>query len=110
MPACAPGKAVPYKHLLDEAIRLASFPPEKVIVVDRGLDPSMPITAGRDLDYAALRERTPDRRSAGRLARVHRALVHPVYVRHHRQAQGRAARRRRLRGGAGRVDAAHLLR
>ena len=24
------GKAVPYKHLLDEAIRLASFPPEKV--------------------------------------------------------------------------------
>jgi len=51
------GKAVPYKHLLDEAIRLASFPPEKVILVHRGIDQDMPFTAGRDLDYAALRER-----------------------------------------------------
>jgi propionyl-CoA synthetase len=49
------GKAVPYKHLLDEAIRLAKFPPGKVILVDRGIDKRMPITAGRDLDYAALR-------------------------------------------------------
>ena len=32
------GKAVPYKHLLDEAIRLARFPPEKVILVNRGID------------------------------------------------------------------------
>jgi propionyl-CoA synthetase len=49
------GKAVPYKNLLDEAIRLARFPPEKVIIVNRGLDPAMPVTAGRDLDYAKLR-------------------------------------------------------
>ena len=51
------GKAVPYKHLLDEAIRLARFPPEKVVLVHRGIDQSMPITPGRDVDYAALRER-----------------------------------------------------
>ena len=38
------------------------------------------------------------------------AVLHPLHLRHHRQAQGRAARHRRLRGGAGRVDEAHLLR
>jgi propionyl-CoA synthetase len=48
------GKAVPYKHLVDEAIRLAQRPPAKVIIVNRGIDPDMPRTAGRDLDYAAL--------------------------------------------------------
>ena len=51
------GKAVPYKHLVDEAIRLASHPPKKVIIVNRGIDKAMPIVAGRDLDYAELRAR-----------------------------------------------------
>jgi propionyl-CoA synthetase len=51
------GKAVPYKHLVDEAIRLASHPPKKVIIVNRGIDKAMPIVAGRDLDYAELRVR-----------------------------------------------------
>ena len=51
------GKAVPYKHLVDEAIRLASNPPPRVLIVNRGLDASMPIVAGRDLDYATLRAR-----------------------------------------------------
>jgi propionyl-CoA synthetase len=50
------GRAVPYKHLLDEAIRLAKFPPQHVIMVNRGIDTAAPITAGRDVDYAALRE------------------------------------------------------
>ncbi|MGH8751010.1 MAG: propionate--CoA ligase [Burkholderiales bacterium] len=49
------GKVVPYKHLLDEAIRLCKNPPHKVIIVNRGLDKAMPVTSGRDLDYAALR-------------------------------------------------------
>jgi len=49
------GKAVPYKHLVDEACRLAAHPPAKVVIVDRGLDPTMPRTAGRDADWAALR-------------------------------------------------------
>src|SRR5581483_7401136 len=49
------GKAVPYKHLLDEAIRLSQDPPQKVVMVNRGLDANMPITAGRDVDYATLR-------------------------------------------------------
>jgi propionyl-CoA synthetase len=50
------GKVVPYKPLLDEAIRLANHKPAKVLMVDRGLCP-MQMTAGRDADYAALRER-----------------------------------------------------
>jgi len=49
------GKAVPYKHLVDEALRLAQFPPEKVLIKHRGLDKDMPRTAGRDVDYDELR-------------------------------------------------------
>jgi propionyl-CoA synthetase len=49
------GKVVPYKGLLDEAIRLSSHKPAKVLLVDRGLAP-MERTAGRDVEYAALRE------------------------------------------------------
>jgi propionyl-CoA synthetase len=48
------GKVVPYKGLLDEAIRLSKSPPSKVLLVDRGLAP-MQKTAGRDVDYAQLR-------------------------------------------------------
>jgi propionyl-CoA synthetase len=50
------GKPVPYKHLVDEACRLAKFPPAHVLIVDRGLDKEMPRTKGRDLDYAKLRD------------------------------------------------------
>ena len=49
------GKVVSYKPLLDEAISLAKFPPQKVILVDRGLDQGMARVAGRDLDWAELR-------------------------------------------------------
>ncbi len=50
------GKVVPYKPLLDEAIRLAAHKPSRVLMIDRGLSP-METTAGRDADYAALREK-----------------------------------------------------
>jgi len=49
------GKAVPYKHLVDDAVRLARHPPRHVVIVDRGLDPQMARVSGRDLDYAQLR-------------------------------------------------------
>ena len=48
------GKAIAYKPLLDEAIRLSHHKPESVLLVDRGLAP-MERVAGRDVDYAALR-------------------------------------------------------
>ncbi len=49
------GKVLAYKPLLDEAIRLAAHKPAKVLLVDRGLAPMARI-AGRDADYAPLRE------------------------------------------------------
>ncbi len=49
------GKVVPYKGLLDEAIRLSSHQPGKVLLVDRGLAP-MARTPDRDVEYTLLRE------------------------------------------------------
>jgi propionyl-CoA synthetase len=51
------GKMIALKPLVDESIRLAQAPPAKVIIVDRGLDKSMTRVAGRDVDYAAEREK-----------------------------------------------------
>ena len=48
------GKSVLYKSLVDESIRLAKSPPEKVLIYRRGLDPKMPVVAGRDVDWKAL--------------------------------------------------------
>ncbi|MEO9067445.1 MAG: AMP-binding protein, partial [Caldimonas sp.] len=53
------GRVIAYKPLLDEAIRLAKHKPAKVLLVDRGMAP-MTRTAGRDQDYAPLRERHLD--------------------------------------------------
>jgi propionyl-CoA synthetase len=50
------GKVVPYKGLLDEAIRLSAHKPAKVLMVDRNLH-AMPMTEGRDVDYASMRSR-----------------------------------------------------
>jgi propionyl-CoA synthetase len=69
------GKVVPYKGLLDEAIRLAKYKAPKVLMVNRGLA-AMPMTEGRDADYAALRTQHMD-------ARVPCAWVdatHPSYT------------------------------
>jgi len=49
------GKIVPYKPLLDEAIRLAQHKPARVLMVDRGLS-AFTSVADRDVDYATLRE------------------------------------------------------
>ncbi|MFO0458943.1 MAG: propionate--CoA ligase [Burkholderiales bacterium] len=53
------GKVVPYKPLLDEAIRLSAHKPGKVLMVDRRLAPFEPV-AGRDEDYATLRAKHLD--------------------------------------------------
>ena len=50
------GKAVPYKPLLDEAIRLSKHKPGAVLLVDRGLVP-MTLEAGRDRLWAAERDK-----------------------------------------------------
>jgi len=48
------GKRVPYKPLVDESIRLAKYPPQKVLIFNRGLDPAMPVVPGRDVDWQTL--------------------------------------------------------
>jgi propionyl-CoA synthetase len=48
------GKVIRYKPLVDESIRLSKFPPAKVLIYDRGLDPDMPRVAGRDADWKTL--------------------------------------------------------
>jgi propionyl-CoA synthetase len=49
------GKALPYKPLLDEAIRLSSHKPAAVLLADRGLAP-MELVAGRDHLWNEMRE------------------------------------------------------
>ena len=56
------GKVIGYKPLVDEAIRLSQFPPHKVVVLNRGLDPNCERVANRDVDYAELRGRHLDAR------------------------------------------------
>jgi len=51
------GKMIALKPLVDESIRLSKAPPKHVLLVDRGLDRSMTRMAGRDVDYAAAREK-----------------------------------------------------
>ena len=48
------GKVVPYKPLLDEAIRLSAHKPASVVMVNRGLVP-FTSESGRDVDYATER-------------------------------------------------------
>jgi propionyl-CoA synthetase len=48
------GKVIPYKPLVDESIRLSKYPPAKVLIFNRGLDPDMPRIAGRDVDWKEL--------------------------------------------------------
>ncbi len=54
------GKVIPYKHLVDEALRLSASPPERVLICRRGLVDDVPFNEGRDLDYATMRERHLD--------------------------------------------------
>ena len=50
------GKVVPYKGLLDEAIRLSAHKPAHVLMVNRGLS-DMPMVPDRDVDYDQLCQR-----------------------------------------------------
>lgn len=54
------GKPVPYKHLVDESCNLSKFPPEKVVIINRGLDKNLTLVEGRDLEYAPLRAQHMD--------------------------------------------------
>jgi len=57
------GKTVLYKSLVDEALKLARHPPQKVLIFKRGLDYAMPVVQGRDVDWKALARKTLRTRS-----------------------------------------------
>jgi propionyl-CoA synthetase len=50
------GKVVQYKPLVDRAVADAKFPPEKVLLINRGLDKELKWIKGRDLDLPKLAE------------------------------------------------------
>ncbi|MDE1894577.1 MAG: propionate--CoA ligase [Xanthomonadaceae bacterium] len=50
------GKVIPYKPLVDAALNEASAPPPHVLMINRGLAPSLSYQAGRDIDYAPLHQ------------------------------------------------------
>ena len=52
------GKVVRYKPLVDESIALSRFPPEKVLIFNRGLDTDVPLVKDRDVDWTTLSDRT----------------------------------------------------
>jgi propionyl-CoA synthetase len=54
------GKPVLYKALVDESLKLAKHPPQKVLLFSRGLDPNMPIVKGRDVDWVSLAKDFPN--------------------------------------------------
>ena len=54
------GKVIPYKPLVDAALREARFPPPRVLIVSRDLDRGLQRVPGRDVDYDALRRAHED--------------------------------------------------
>jgi propionyl-CoA synthetase len=49
------GKLIPLKRMVDEALSIAKFQPEHVLVCNRHLDEGISLRTGRDVDYAQAR-------------------------------------------------------
>ncbi len=69
------GKVMPYKPLLDDALRLSQHPPAQVIVVDRGLA-DWARQPGRDESYGDLRAR----HALAKVPCVWVESTHPSYI------------------------------
>ena len=52
------GKAVLYKSLVDESLKLAKHPPKKVLLFNRGLDASLSFVKGRDVDWSQVQPKS----------------------------------------------------
>src|SRR5215208_3637448 len=50
------GSAIYYKPIIDDALESTEFPPERLVLLNRGIAEDLSLTEGRDLDYAELRE------------------------------------------------------
>src|SRR6201995_3958865 len=49
------GKVVPLNGMVDEALSIAKFQPEHVLLCNRHLDEGISLRSGRDVDYAQAR-------------------------------------------------------
>ena len=103
------GKPVLYKALVDESLKLAKHPPRRSCSSRAASTPTCRSQRGA-MSTGLTGEGLPQRQCPLCLARVQRAVVHPLHLRHYRAAERRAARRRRLRRGACLVDEADFLR
>ena len=104
------GKVIPYKPLVDEALRIARHPPRHVILVNRGLDRELTMHAG---PRRRLRDAARAQHAGARVPCEWLESSEPSYILFTSgttgQAEGRAARHRRLCGRARVVDAPDLL-
>ena len=104
-----PGRIVEYKPLLDLAIALAAHKPAACVVYQR---PQIQAGMNEDprprLDRARLCGKDRRQKGALRRPRRHRSALHSLYFGHHRRAEGRGARHRRLSGRAEMVDVGDL--
>ncbi|HSZ27869.1 MAG TPA: propionate--CoA ligase [Chthoniobacterales bacterium] len=50
------GKVIPLKRMVDEAISIAKFQPEHVLVCNRRIEEGMRLNAARDIDYTEARD------------------------------------------------------
>jgi len=72
-----PGRIVPYKPLLDEAIELTSEKPQSCVILQRPVEEA-PLTPGRDHDWRSIVDKA---RTAGRRADcVPVAATDPLYI------------------------------
>ncbi|MBI3992332.1 MAG: propionate--CoA ligase [Candidatus Lambdaproteobacteria bacterium] len=70
------GKPVPYKGLVDAAIKASQHPPRHVLLIRRGLPIDVPWTEGRDLDFKALAEA----KAGAKVDPVWVEANHPLYI------------------------------
>ena len=104
--ASRPARVVPYKPMLDAAIDAATHRPDAL------RDPAAPAACRATLRRGPRPDlgRRDRRRRAGRVraGRGDRSALHPLHLRHHREAEGRGAGQRRARGRAALVDGERL--